>query len=81
MKILIIDDHELFSEGLRLIIEAINTDLEFDIKIVQSEISAKEVTDKNDIDLILLDYYLPGVDSELFFSLLSKGLITFAATN
>jgi len=59
MKILIIDDHAIFRDGLKLVLDSLNTD----IKIFEagSHDSAKDILDTHpDLDLILLDLCLPG---------------------
>ena len=60
MKILLIDDHALFREGLLLVLEGLNTFLE--AYEAGSYESAKNIIDENsDLDLILLDLGLPGI--------------------
>ena len=60
MKILMIDDHALFRDGLMLVLEGLNTDLEtFEAGSYES---AKDIMDEHsDLDLILLDLGLPGI--------------------
>lgn len=60
MKILMIDDHALFRDGLLLVLEGLNTDIEtFEAGSYES---AKEIMDEhNNLDLILLDLGLPGI--------------------
>jgi len=60
MKILIIDDHALFRDGLLLVLEGLNTDIEtFEAGSYES---AKDIMDEyNNLDLILLDLGLPGI--------------------
>ena len=59
MKILLIDDHALFRDGLLLVLEGLNTSIEtFEAGSYES---AKVIMDEiSDIDLILLDLGLPG---------------------
>ena len=60
MKILMIDDHALFRDGLLLVLEGLNTDLK--IFEAGSYESAKDIMDEHsDLDLILLDLGLPGI--------------------
>ena len=64
MNILIIDDHELFSEGLKLLLLAINKD--HTVLCADSCAEAKALNDKESIELILLDYFLQystGIES------------------
>ena len=60
MKILIIDDHALFRDGLLLVLEGLNSSIEtFEAGSYES---AKEIMDDHpDLDLILLDLGLPGI--------------------
>lgn len=60
MKVLIIDDHALFRDGLLLVLEGLNTAIE--IFEAESYESAKNIMDEhNNLDLILLDLGLPGI--------------------
>ncbi|MCV6615190.1 MAG: response regulator transcription factor [Cellvibrionaceae bacterium] len=59
MRVLIIDDHHLFRSGLRFLL----TGLKQSIQYLEAS-SCEEATllfDSNDVDVVLLDYYLPGV--------------------
>lgn len=60
MKILMIDDHALFRDGLLLVLEDLTTEIEtFEAGSYES---AKCIMDEhNDLDLILLDLGLPGI--------------------
>jgi len=60
MKILLIDDHALFRDGILLILEGLQIPVEtFEASSYES---AKVILDENsDIDLVLLDLDLPGV--------------------
>lgn len=60
MKILLIDDHALFRDGLLLVLEGLNADIEtFEAGSYES---AKIVMDEqNNLDLVLLDLGLPGI--------------------
>ncbi len=60
MKILIIDDHALFRDGLKLVLEDLDTDI--NVFEAGSYETAKIIIDeKNDIDLVLLDLGLPEI--------------------
>jgi DNA-binding NarL/FixJ family response regulator len=59
MKILVIDDHPLFREGLRYVLG----DLADDIQLLEASTSdeSKEILQQNmDIDLVLVDLNMPG---------------------
>jgi len=60
MKILLVDDHPLFIEGIRTVLQRLN-----DHVSIQSAGSCEEAIelteDEDDIDLLLLDLNLPGV--------------------
>jgi len=60
LKILLIDDHTLFRDGLLLVLDGLGTDIEaFEAGSYES---AKIIMDEQrDIDLVLLDLGLPGI--------------------
>jgi len=60
MKILLIDDHALFRDGILLVLEGLNADIEtFEAGSYES---AKNIMDEqDDFDLVLLDLDLPGI--------------------
>jgi len=73
MKILIVDDHQLFREGLVHILSS----LEADVTIHQAANydSALEVMDQHaDLDMVLLDLKMPGLDG---YSLLETAAISY----
>ena len=58
-RVLIADDHAIFREGLRQILEDVP-----DLQVVDEASRGQEVLDKiekNDYDLILLDIAMPGL--------------------
>jgi len=60
IRLLVVDDHTLFRSGLKMLLEK-----EDDINIVDDVASAEEALEalkKNDLDLILMDIGLPGMD-------------------
>ena len=66
-NILLIDDHELFRVGLRLILEP-----ETDANIIEIEkISDLSLVSTN-IDVVLLDIYLPGINGLEGMSIIQK---------
>ncbi|GJM04564.1 MAG: DNA-binding response regulator [marine bacterium B5-7] len=59
MKIMLVDDHDLFREGLKYLLPVLDSSLEF---FEASDFdTAQHIAGNVDIDLILLDYYIPGV--------------------
>lgn len=60
MKIILVDDHPLFIEGIRIVLQRLNDDV-----VIQSAGSCEEAqelaAEDDDIDLLLLDLNLPGV--------------------
>jgi DNA-binding NarL/FixJ family response regulator len=71
MKILIADDHALFREGLRYMLQ----ELEREVAVLEAR-SASEamelVGDHDDLDLILLDLSMPGLDGFAGLQMLRK---------
>jgi len=59
MKILLVDDHNLFAEGLRTLLSDFEENPE--IIVCGSCEEALEIVPPESIDLILLDYYLSGI--------------------
>ena len=62
MRILIVDDHDLFAEGLKLLIENLNDEAEFDLQRTYS--GGLERLSSTPYDLVLLDYRLPDAPSD-----------------
>lgn len=65
MKVLITDDHELFTEGMELVLKSLDSELETTVaKNANAALAAIEETP--DLDLILLDLSMPGIDGISF---------------
>lgn len=60
MKVLIIDDHVLFRDGLHLVLKNLSTDLTI-FNADSYEDSVALMAEHNDLDLVLLDLSLPGL--------------------
>jgi len=60
MKVLLIDDHELFRDGMRYVLEKLGEDTEI-IDVSSYEDALPVINDNKDIDLILLDLGLSGL--------------------
>ncbi len=67
MKILLADDHELFIDGLKLVLQELEQDIEFDINIDGQSVLDKLLSGEN-YDLALIDLKLPVQNG---FSILS----------
>ncbi len=59
MKILLIDDHRLFAEGLRILLKEFDNSVRVD-SFSSCELAFKQPAPES-VELILLDYYLPGM--------------------
>lgn len=60
MKILLVDDHDLFREGLKLILSKLDQDIEL-IEAESFDQAIRAVDGSADLDLVLLDLKMPGV--------------------
>jgi DNA-binding NarL/FixJ family response regulator len=60
MKILIADDHEIVREGIKLLLSDLSEDLAVVEAADRSQVLAS-LSNNPDLDLILLDLYMPGV--------------------
>lgn len=66
MRVLLIDDHKLFSEGMKFLLTELDSEMEI-FETGNCEEAIEQYPDKA-IDLILLDYHIPGEPG-------SKGLV------
>ncbi len=64
MDILIIDDHRLFSEGMRLLLGSFEQDEKINVDVADSLESALALGVNKVVDIVLLDYYLPNCNSQ-----------------
>lgn len=69
MKFLVADDHGLIREGLRYALEGHFRDLEV-IEASDGTEVLERAADSPDLDLILLDYFMPGTDGIVLVSTL-----------
>ncbi len=58
MKVLIVDDHELFRSGLRLLLKELASDVEF---FDTGSVDRLDDLGAGNVDLVLLDYHLPCI--------------------
>ncbi len=75
MKVLIVDDHELFRSGLRLLLKELAKDVEF---YDTSGVDKLDVLCDYDPDLVLLDYHLPCIDGPVAISRIQQSFPTAA---
>lgn len=61
MRILLVDDHDLFREGLKYLLPVLDDKVQY-FEAGSLEAALDFADDAAPIDLILLDYYLPGVN-------------------
>jgi len=61
VRVLLCDDHELFREGLELVLGQLEADVEL-VGVGDAEAALARVGEDDDLDLVLLDIELPGLD-------------------
>jgi DNA-binding NarL/FixJ family response regulator len=61
MRILVCDDHALFREGLELVVGQLDATVEL-VGVGDAEAALAHVDADEDVDLVLLDLQLPGMD-------------------
>ena len=71
MKILIVDDHALFREGLRYVLNELDENVII-IEAPSFDQAMHHVTENPDLDLVLLDLNIPGKDGFATLDTLSK---------
>lgn len=60
MRTLLIDDHAVFTQGLKFLLSDLDETIEF-LEATSCE-DALETEQSSDIDLVLLDFHMPGLD-------------------
>ena len=61
MRILIVDDHQLFIDGVRHILEKLDDDVEI-IEANSADDAVRYIDQNGNLDLVLLDLNMPGMD-------------------
>lgn len=81
MNVLIIDDHRLFADGLRLVINDMGNSEDYSVEQVYSAQRALDMINSgNHYDLILTDLDMPGINGhELVKSLISRKVGSYIA--
>ena len=62
IKVLIVDDHRLIREGLRVLLKLENNQYNFIVEEATSGEAAIEKVKKNNFDIVLMDYQLPTLN-------------------
>ena len=62
MNVLTVDDHSVFRAGLAPVLKRLDTDVRL-FEAYDFESALKSATDNPDLDLILLDLMMPGMDA------------------
>ena len=80
MRVLVCDDHSLFREGLRLLLEKLDASME--VTLTGSAEEAVAATKSGTFDLILMDWHMEGLsgaralEAPTLFSRLLAGAVT-----
>ena len=71
LKMLIIDDHALFRQGLRYVLDKLGEQVVI-LEAVDFQQAMQHIADNRDLDLVLLDLNMPGIDGGATLKLISK---------
>ena len=61
VKVLIIDDHTMVRDGLKMMLGSFNTNMQFNITEASGGEEAMRKLDHTHIDLVIIDYQMPGL--------------------
>lgn len=71
MRILITDDHQLFADGLRLVLEDLGEQVKCTV-VLSAELALDMLNQDHDFDLLVVDLNLPGIDGMSLLHSLSE---------
>ena len=60
-RVLLIDDHKMVRDGLRMMLGSLKKSLQFDIDEAESGEEALKKVSRNHYQLIIIDYHMPGI--------------------
>src|SRR6186713_2467756 len=72
IEILIVDDHKMVRDGIRIMLESQEERLSFSIEEAETGESAIESIENKDYDIILMDQQLPGISGAEVVSRIMK---------
>jgi len=61
LRVLLIDDHKMVRDGLRMMLGSLKKSLQFDIDEAESGEEALKKVSRNNYRLIIIDYHMPGI--------------------
>lgn len=61
MQVLIIDDHKMIRDGLKVMLSSLNKSIQFKISEAESGVEALHKINHNFFELIIVDYQMPGM--------------------
>ena len=61
MRVLIVDDHQLFIDGIRHLVNTLDDDVEI-LEATTADLAWQHLDAAEDIDLVLLDLHMPGAE-------------------
>jgi DNA-binding NarL/FixJ family response regulator len=60
-RVLLVDDHKMVRDGLRVMLGSLKKALQFDTDEAESGEEALKKVNRNDYELLIIDYHMPGI--------------------
>jgi DNA-binding NarL/FixJ family response regulator len=60
-RVLLVDDHKMVRDGLRVMLGSLKKALQFDTDEAESGEEALKKVSRNDYELLIIDYHMPGI--------------------